>query len=314
MDPLAKVVLCGLGAIGTEILKYVLERHHEVVGVVDNDPEKAGRSVAELTGLPLGINVLPSIKSVQLKDADVAVFSTRSRIADIGSEIIYAVSNGLDVVTTSEEMAYPERAGVETAHEMDTLAKEKGVTVVGVGVNPGFVMDWVPAVVASASRNPTSIHVVRSVDVSKRRRQLQAKTGVGMSKAKFEKDLAAGILGHVGLVESAHLIALSLGKELEDLRNGVFPVLGSEDYVMGVRQFVEGRAGTCQIRLDLEMSITSADFDVIEVKGNPSIKLRFEKGVFGDSATVALTVHAMERVGRARPGLITILDLPSSGR
>jgi hypothetical protein len=83
---------------------------------------------------------------------------------------------------------------------------------------------------------------------------------------------------------------------------------------MGVRQFVEGHAGSCRIRLDLEMSITSADFDVIEVKGNPNIKLRFEKGVFGDSATVALTVHAMERVGRARPGLITVLDLPLSGR
>ncbi len=309
---MAKVVLCGLGAIGTEILKYLLERHHEVVGVVDNDPEKAGRSVAELTGLPLGINVLPSIQAVQLGEADVAVFSTKSRIADIRSEIIYAVSNGLDVVTTSEEMAYPERAGVETTREMDALAKDKGVTVVGVGVNPGFVMDWVPSVVASASKSPTSIHVVRSVDVSRRRRQLQSKTGVGITKAKFDKDLSEGNLGHVGLVESAHLIASSLGMELEGIRQGVFPVLGSDDYVMGVRQFVEGHAGACLIRLDLEMSMTSADFDVVEVKGDPNIKLRFEKGVFGDSATVALAVHAVERVGRARPGLITILDLPLS--
>ena len=309
---MAKVVLCGLGAIGAEILKYLLERHHEVLGVVDNDPSKAGRSVAELTGLPLGINVLPSIRAAQLGGADVAVFSTKSKIADIGSEIIYAASSGLDVVTTSEEMAYPERAGAEIAREIDALAKEKGVTVVGVGVNPGFVMDWVPAVVASASKNPASIHVVRSVDVSRRRRQLQTKTGVGMTKAKFEKDVAAGILGHIGLLESAHLIALSLGRELQEVRYGVFPVLGSEDFVMGVRQFVEGQAGSCQIRLDLEMSMTSADFDVVEVKGEPSIKLRFEKGVFGDSATVALTVHAVERVGRARPGLITTLDLPLS--
>lgn len=309
---MARVVLCGLGAIGTEILKYLLERHHEVIGVVDSDPEKAGRSVAELTGLPLGIVVQPSIRSVQLGDAEVAVFSTKSRIADIGSEIVYAVSKGLDVVTTSEEMAYPEHSGVEAARDMDTLARDKGVTVVGVGVNPGFVMDWVPAVVASASKNPTSIHVVRSVDVSRRRRQLQSKTGVGITKAKFDEDVSEGILGHVGLVESAHLIALSLGRELEGIRHGVFPVLGSEDYVMGVRQFVEGHAGACQIRLDLEMSMTSADFDVVEVKGDPNIKLRFEKGVFGDSATVALTVHAVERVGRAAPGLLTILDLPLS--
>jgi 4-hydroxy-tetrahydrodipicolinate reductase len=268
--------------------------------------------VAEITGLPVGIRVSGSLRDLQLAEADAAIFATRSRIADIIDDVSHAASEGLDVVTTSEEMAFPLFADSEAARRIDALAKEKRVTVVGVGVNPGFVMDLVPAVVASASKNPTSIHVVRSVDVSKRRRQLQAKTGVGLTKAKFEKDLEAGILGHVGLVESAHLIANSLGRRLEDLRHDVFPVLGSEDYVMGVRQFAEGNAGGCQIRLDLEMTITSADFDVVEVKGEPNIKLRFEKGVFGDSATVALTVHAVERVGRARPGLITVLDLPLS--
>jgi 4-hydroxy-tetrahydrodipicolinate reductase len=133
---------------------------------------------------------------------------------------------------------------------------------------------------------------------------------VGLTKAKFQKGLAEGLLGHVGLPESAHLIALSLGMKLEVVIQGTFPALGSEDYVMGVRQFVEGKAGQCSIRLDLEMTITSADFDTIEVKGDPNVKLRFERGVFGDSATVALTVSSVERIGAARSGLITVLELP----
>ena len=311
---MVKVVLCGLGAIGTEILKYLNERSHFIVGVVDSDPEKVGKTVAELTGLPLGVRVSSSLADVPVLEADAAVFSTKSRVSDIIEDLAKAASAGLDVVTTSEEMAYPEFAGAEAAKSLDALAREKGVTVVGVGVNPGFVMDWVPAVVASATKSPRSIHVVRSVDVSRRRRQLQLKTGVGMPRAKFEKELQEGRLGHVGLLESAHLIALSLGEKLEGLKQGVFPVLGGEDYVMGVRQFAEGRAGACQIRLDLEMSITSADFDVIEVKGEPDLKVRFEKGVFGDSATVALVVHALERVGSARPGLLTVLDLPLAVR
>jgi 4-hydroxy-tetrahydrodipicolinate reductase len=302
-----------MGAIGTEILDYLLKRSHEIVAVVDNDQEKVGRSVAELTGFPLGIRVSGSIRGLQLEPADVAVFSTKSRISDLLEDISFAVSGGLDVVTTSEEMAFPAYAGAESAAALGKMATEKGVTVVGVGVNPGFVMDLVPALVASATKNPTSVHVVRSVDVSRRRRQLQAKTGVGHTRAKFEKELKEGVVGHVGLVESAHLIALSLGKPLEELKHGVFPVLGSEDYVMGVRQFAEGKAGGCQIRLDLEMTMTSADFDVVEVKGDPDLKLRFEKGVFGDSATVAIVVHAVERVGRAKPGLITVLDLPLAG-
>ena len=311
---MVKVVLCGLGAIGTEILKHLMERGHEVVAVVDPDPAKVGKTVAELTGLPLGVRVHQSVQQIQPEGAEVAVYSARSRVTDVAADIMALASLGLDVVTTSEEMAFPTHAGSAEAGTMDSLAKEKGVTLIGVGVNPGFVMDWVPSVVAVASKNPSRIHVVRSVDVSRRRQQLQYKTGVGLTRAKFEEWLAEGRLGHVGLVESAHLVALSLGEELKDISQGVYPVLGSEDYVMGVRQFAEGRAGRCQIRLDLEMTTTSADFDVVEVTGDPPIKVRFEKGVFGDSATVAVVVRTVERVGKARPGLITILDLPLSGR
>ena len=244
---------------------------------------------------------------------DVVVFATKSRLSQLADEIEYVAMQGVDVVTTCEELAYASYVSQALASRIDSTAREKGVTVVGVGVNPGFVMDWVPSLVASASKSPKSVHVVRSVDVSKRRRQLQTKTGVGLTKGRFEKGLRDGALGHVGLEESAYLIALSLGEKLEGLKSAVFPVVGSDDYVMGVRQFAEGRAGSCVIRLDLEMTITSADFDVIEVKGEPNIQLRFENGVFGDSATVALTVNAVERVGGARPGLITVLELPLLG-
>ena len=311
---MVKVVLCGMGAIGTEILKHLMERGHDVVAVVDPDPAKAEKTVAELTGLPLGVRVHPSVSQAPLAGAEVAVFSARSRVEDVAADIGELISAGLDVVTTSEEMAFPSHAGADEAGRLDALAKEKGVTLVGVGVNPGFVMDWVPAVVASASKNPTRIHIVRSVDVSRRRPQLQKKVGVGLTRTEFDRKLAEGKLGHIGLVESAHLVALSLGEKLEAISQGVFPVLGSEDYAMGVRQFAEGNAGKCQVRLDLDMTTTSADFDVIEVTGDPVIKVRFEKGVFGDSATVAMAVHGVERIGRAPPGLITILDLPLSGR
>jgi hypothetical protein len=307
---MTRVALSGMGAIGTEILRSLASGPHQVVGVADVDPGKSGRTVAELTGLPLSARVVPSMADLRDSGAEVAVFATKSRLKDLAADIESAVAAGMDVVSTSEELSSPWARSAGEAEALDRLARGRGVSIVGVGVNPGFVMDWVPAVVASASLGPSEIHVVRSVDVSRRRRQLQAKTGVGLTKEKFDKGLRQGVLGHVGLAESATLIAASLGEELKDLREGTFPVVGSEDYVMGVRQFAEGLAGKCRIRLDLEMSMTSADFDVVEVNGSPPLKLRFEKGVFGDSATVALVVHAVERVARAPPGLITVLDLP----
>ncbi len=307
-----KVAVFGYGAIGTEIVRCLLARPHQVVAVFDVDPAKAGRTLAELSGLPSGVRVQVPSADAGLAGAEVAIFSTTSRLRDLAPGVIAALEAGVDVVTTSEEMAYAEYSDPNVAGEIDRVALARGVTAVGVGVNPGFVMDWVPAVVASASSNPSSIHVVRSVDVGRRRRQLQSKVGVGLGRARFEKELAEGRLGHVGLIESAHLIARSLGRPLTEVTHGVFPVPGAGDHVTGVRQFVEGTAGGCRIRLDLEMSLTSADFDVVEVKGDPDVKLRFEKGVFGDSATVALVVNAAERVANARPGLITVLDLPLS--
>ena len=307
---MVRIALVGFGAIGSNILAYCLERSDEVRAVIDNDPGKAGKTIRDLSKLNSDVRVLRSIGEADLKDVDVAIFATKSRLSETSEDVEHVLGEGVRVVSTCEELAYPNLLSDIIARRLDGVAKENNVSVIGVGVNPGFVMDWVPAVVASASKNPTEIHVTRSVDVSRRRKQLQNKMGVGFTRAKFEKGLAEGSIGHVGLPESLRLIARSLGREAGDLKSGITPVLGAGDYVMGARQFTEGRAGPCQIRLDLEMTMTSTDFDLVEVKGDPHLKLRFENGVFGDSATVALAVTAAERIMFARPGLITVLELP----
>jgi 4-hydroxy-tetrahydrodipicolinate reductase len=305
-----RIALVGYGAIGAGILSYCLERGHDVRAVIDSDPRKAGKTVREISRLDCDVRVLPDVAKADPDQLDVAIFSTRSRLADTAADMERMLSVGVPVVSTCEELAWPGLAGGSYGASLDTAAKKAGVAIVGVGVNPGFVMDWIPALVASASRNPTQIHVTRSVNVGRRRKQLQNKMGVGLTKARFEKGVQEGSLGHVGLQESLHIIAGSLGQTPKGVKLGIAPVLGAGDYVMGATQFVEGSAGDCFIRLDLEMTTTSTDFDLIEVSGDPHLKLRFENGVFGDSATVALTVSAAERIRHARPGLVTVLELP----
>ncbi|HUI85613.1 MAG TPA: hypothetical protein VLY21_00465 [Nitrososphaerales archaeon] len=309
---MVRVALVGYGAIGGGILAYCLERNDEVKVVVDSDAHKAGRTVREISRLNTDVRVLPDVRQADLSQVDVAIFATKSRLSQVSSDMEYVLMRGVPVVSTCEELACPGPSDAELARRLDSAARDRGVSIVGVGVNPGFVMDWVPALAASASKSPTDIHVTRSVNVSRRRKQLQNKMGLGLSRAKFDKGVAEGSLGHVGLAESLRLIAWSLGHEATEVRTGVSPILGSGDYVMGASQFAEGRAGKCAIRLDLEMSMTSTDYDLIEVRGDPPLKLRFENGVFGDSATVALTVSAAERIRQARPGLITVLELPLS--
>jgi hypothetical protein len=310
---LIRVALVGYGAIGGGILAYCLEMKDEVRAVIDNDPEKVGKTVRELSRLNSDIRVLADVRQANFENVDVAIFSTKSVLSQTAEDMEFVLRKRVSVVSTCEELACPDLGTSDVARRLDAAAKENGVSIVGVGVNPGFVMDWVPALAASASKAPTEIHVTRSVNVGRRRRQLQSKMGVGLSRTKFEKGVSLGTIGHVGLTESLKLIARSLGHEAKELRSGITPILGSGDYVMGASQFAEGKAGGCGIRLDLEMSLTSTDFDLVEVVGDPHLKLRFENGVFGDSATVALTVHAAERIKAARPGLLTVLEFPLVG-
>jgi 4-hydroxy-tetrahydrodipicolinate reductase len=307
---MVRIAVVGLGAIGTEIIRYALERKHEVRALVDSDPEKAGKPLRQVAKISVGLRVTPRLEEAMLEGVEVLIVSTSSRLRDVAGIVEAAVQRGLDVVTTCEELAYPSLTDAEITSTIDSLAKTNGVSVVGVGVNPGFVMDWVPSLVASASKEVREIRVTRSIDVSKRRRQLQRKVGVGLTKEKFDDALKIGVAGHVGLRESLGIVAQSLGEKLSHVETGIDPVVGSDNYVQGTRQYATGTAGNVRIRLDLEMSITSADYDLIEVKGEPNIKLRFEGGVFGDSATVALVVNALERISLAPPGLITVLQLP----
>ena len=51
--------------------------------------------------------------------------------------------------------------------------------------------------------------------------------------------------------------------------------------------------------------------DAIQIVGTPDIKLRIEGGVAGDQATAAVLVNSIPAVLDAKPGLITVKDLPS---
>ncbi|WP_243668630.1 hypothetical protein [Vulcanisaeta sp. JCM 16161] len=57
------------------------------------------------------------------------------------------------------------------------------MTVLGAGVNPGFVFDALPAVLSVVLTKLDKITVIRSLDASKRRYSFQKKIGLGMTRA-----------------------------------------------------------------------------------------------------------------------------------
>jgi 4-hydroxy-tetrahydrodipicolinate reductase len=53
-----------------------------------------------------------------------------------------------------------------------------------------------------------------------------------------------------------------------------------------------------------------SSYDAVEVDGDPPIDLRFQGGIFGDTATVGMLVNTAPLATKARPGLQTMADLP----
>jgi hypothetical protein len=320
------VVLMGLGEIGQAIGRAVLARDGlDLVAAVDPHPSLAGRPLADVLGVPgPDLRVEADLaKALAAGRGGVVLHATGSRFDDVLPELEVAVRAGLHVVSTCEELANPRLDHEEAAERLDALCEEHGVAVVGTGVNPGFVLDRLPALLAQATGAVRHVRGLRIVDVALRRGALQRKVGVGLSEEEFQAAYDRDELGHIGLVHSAALIAEScLGVDEYEVDEEVVPLLAEEDsggpvpvakgHVAGIQQtarvFAEDRE---IVRLELTIAIGAEDpRDELDLDSDPPVRLVIPGGIAGDAATANAVVNAIPAVVE-RHGLLTVLDLPA---
>ncbi len=310
-----RIIHQGLGAIGLGIARLVLERGHRTVAAVDLDPAKAGQDLGTLLGVPpLGVEVTTDAAAALRESADILIHCTGSRVRTVLPQLEAAVETGLDVVSTCEELAYPWYHHPAEARRLDDLARRRGVTVVGLGVNPGFVMDALPIMLTAPCREVTHVAAERVVDVGRRREALQRKVGVGMTPQAFRAGVREGRLGHVGLVESVAMIAGALGWDLARITEEIDPVVDGAA-VQGLHQVARGyRPGErdeAAVVLDLVMAMGARDpHDVVTIQGTPALRLVIAGGIHGDIATWAIAANALPVIKAAPPGLLPVSRLP----
>lgn len=320
----ARVLVVGLGWIGLEAARTVMGRPWaEVVGAVDPRPERLGKDLGELLGVgPLGIKVAETVEeALEGAEANVAIHATVSRLKDAHPQIIELCAHGLNVVTSAEELIYPELSDLRLSVELDQVARRYKVSVVASGVNPGFVMDRLPAFLARACRSVRAARVRRVVDLTRRREALRRKAGLGMEPERFVWLIREGVAGHVGLSHSAAYLCSALGVEVDRIVEEVFPLIAREPIeagevrvpagsVKGVRHLCRALRGEEEVvRLELVMEVGACPVDEVEVDGDPPVRAVFPGGVEGDEATAALLVNAIPQALSGRPGLC-VLDGP----
>jgi 4-hydroxy-tetrahydrodipicolinate reductase len=326
MSEILKIVQFGLGPIGVACANLAAEKAWgKIIGGVDIDPAKVGKSLQEMTKNPklAEARVYGSFAELLEKARPDVVFHTAgSKAEEAIAQIKPMAEAGLCVASSCEELLFPKLRAGKAANELDAICKKHGGRVVGTGVNPGFVMDVLPVCLTGVSRTVDRIYAERVVNASTRRQPLQKKIGSGMDPEEMRRLFKQGKAGHAGFLESLHLIGHCMGWEFTHTAEIFEPMVAAYDIqtqyfnvkagqCCGIHQIVEGKVGDKQkVLMDLKMYLDAQDpHDSVKIYGDPFLDVRIQNGTAGDHATVASLVNAAPRLLKSRPGLLLMTDI-----
>src|SRR3990172_3921150 len=320
-----KAVQYGSGPIGLTVVRFASECPEiELVGAIDIT--NVGCELGEMAGLQkrLGVFISNDPDAVLSKSRpDIVFHNTSSSLKDVYPQIEKCIKAGANVISSTEELSYPFKKQFDLANAIDNLARQFQVTVLGTGVNPGYLMDSWPLFMTGICRSVDRIRINRIQDASERRISFQKKIGAGCTLEEFQKLARAGAVRHVGLEESIGMIADGLGWELERITEDLGPIVADAEvwsdfltvkkgHAAGVKQVGHGfMKGEEVITLDFQAYIGAKEsYDAVYITGIPDLEVTIKGGAQGDIATGAIIINSIHRVIEAPPGLMTMKDLP----
>lgn len=330
-----KVVVWGTGQMGSGAIELILKKEGmELVGVISKRAEREGTDVGEILGMGKSLGIKVSSDPGELlkrSSPDVVVHCTTSTVKDALGEIETIIKSGANVISIAEEMSFPRYGSPELSEKIDDLAKASGVTVLGTGINPGFVLDLLVIALTGVCSEVDSITAKRVNDLSPYGPTVLKTQGVGISPEEFYRGIEDGsVVGHFGFPESISMIGNALGWKIERIEEIREPIISNvrretpfvvvePKMTCGCHHTGIGYMGDSsdsavitlihpqQIHPHLEGVVTG---DYIDIKGMPDVSFSGSPEIPGGVGTVALSVNMIPKVINAPPGLMTMADMP----
>lgn len=326
-----RVAIWGFGAMGSGIARNVLSKYElQLVGVHDVRTEYIGKDVGNLLGLEkTGVKVYDNpIEMIKKTNPDLVVIATNSFISVVKDQIISILKENINVITIAEEMAHPFYTNFEVANEINNIAIRHNVSVLGTGINPGFVLDTLIIALTGACLNVKKIKAARINDLSPFGPTVMETQGVGTTPEEFEEGLKNGkIVGHIGFEQSIHMIAEAVGWKIDNIEQVREPIISKAlretkyvkvqpGNVAGCRHIARAYSnGELVIELEHPQQVLPEienvqTGDYINIEGNPNISMSIKPEIPGGKGTIAIATNMIPLVVEADPGLLTMADLP----
>ena len=226
-------------------------------------------------------------------------------------------------------MAFPQASEPELTKQLNQIAKDNGVTVLGTGINPGLIMDLLVVALTGACIDVDEIEAERVNSLSPFGPAVMEEQGVGITQEEFAEGVKNDTLaGHVGFNESVGMIASAIGWELSaPVKQSMEPIVSK---VFRKTKYVEVQPGNIagcsmkgygyvggeeKIRMihpqQVEPQLEGTDTgDYIRIKGTPNIDMAIKPEIPGGIGTIAMCVNMIPQVINSRAGLKTMIDLP----
>src|SRR3954451_13274132 len=160
-----RVVVWGTGNVGRPAIRAVAaHRDLELVGALVVNPHNVGRDAGELASIgPLGISATDDPGAlIATGDVDAVVYTATAdtRPAEALADLVACLEAGADVVSTSfYPLLHPRSAPRELLDVVEPACARGDASVFVSGIDPGWALDILPALVSGVGAGITEIRV-----------------------------------------------------------------------------------------------------------------------------------------------------------
>lgn len=344
-----KVIVWGTGNVGRPAIRAILSHDDmELTGVIVSNPSKVGKDAGELAGLePIGLAATDDWQSVLESKADAVVYTATADIRpeEAMKDLLACLSAGLNVVSPSfYSYLHPNSTAAAVLQPITDACKKGNASLLVSGIDPGWAMDMLPIMLSGAVSDIREIRVREIFNYALYDQPQVVREVIGFGGSMDELPMML----HDFAIEMVwapmvKIIGEALGKPVDDI-NVIVERLPLERTIEvdGMGTFEKGTQGAFRFELQglhqgkalyaLE-HITRIDDECaphwgyppegrgchqVIISGNPELTVsvhahdQFEPGPGGGGNSTAANwlVNALPGVCAAKPGALSILDIP----